>query len=38
MSLRELEKILYFEEYVVLDPGNGLKKKDLLSASTASAS
>src|SRR5258705_688560 len=33
MSLRELEKILYFEEYVVVDPGKvpGLKKKDLLS-------
>src|SRR6202171_5188955 len=32
MSLRELEKILYFEEYVVLDPGKvpGLKKKDLI--------
>src|SRR5215471_1763348 len=32
MSLRELEKILYFEEYVVLDPGKvpGLKKKDLV--------
>jgi DNA-directed RNA polymerase subunit beta' len=32
MSLRELEKILYFEEYVVLDPGRvqGLAKKDLL--------
>src|SRR5687767_3503707 len=32
MSLRELEKILYFEEYVVVDPGRvpGLKKKDLL--------
>ncbi len=32
MSLRELEKVLYFEEYVVLDPGRvpGLKKKDLL--------
>ncbi|MFQ5968347.1 MAG: DNA-directed RNA polymerase subunit beta' [Acidimicrobiia bacterium] len=32
MSLRELEKILYFEEYVVLDPGHvpGVKKKDLL--------
>ena len=32
MSLRELEKILYFEEYVVLDPGKvpGIKKKDLL--------
>src|SRR6266498_4036798 len=33
MSLRELEKILYFEEYVILDPGKvpGLKKKDLVS-------
>jgi len=33
MSLRELEKILYFEEYVVLDPGKvpGIKKKDLIS-------
>src|SRR6266699_4607681 len=33
MSLRDLEKILYFEEYVVVDPGKvpGLKKKDLLS-------
>ena len=33
MSLRELEKILYFEEYVVIDPGTvpGLKKKSLLS-------
>jgi len=33
MSLRDLEKILYFEEYVVLDPGKvpGLKKKSLLS-------
>jgi DNA-directed RNA polymerase subunit beta' len=36
MSLRELEKILYFEEYVVTDPGApgkipALKKKDLLS-------
>src|SRR5882672_9141522 len=33
MSLRELEKILYFEEYVVVDPGKvpGLEKKDLLS-------
>jgi DNA-directed RNA polymerase subunit beta' len=32
MSLRELEKILYFEEYVVLEPGKvpGLKKKDLV--------
>jgi DNA-directed RNA polymerase subunit beta' len=33
MSLRELEKILYFEEYVVIDPGKapGLKRKALLS-------
>src|SRR5512132_3965380 len=33
MSLRELEKILYFEEYVVIDPGTvpGIKKKSLLS-------
>ncbi|MBI1892891.1 MAG: DNA-directed RNA polymerase subunit beta' [Candidatus Rokubacteria bacterium] len=31
MSLRELEKILYFEEYVILDPGRtSLKQKDLL--------
>ena len=31
MSLRDLEKILYFEEYVVLDPGpSELKKKELL--------
>src|SRR5437016_335344 len=32
MSLRELEKILYFEEYVVLEPGKipGLKTKDLV--------
>jgi DNA-directed RNA polymerase subunit beta' len=31
MSLRDLEKILYFEEYVVVDPGNTpLKKKELL--------
>jgi DNA-directed RNA polymerase subunit beta' len=32
MSLRELEKILYFEEYVIVDPGKvpGMKKKDLL--------
>src|SRR2546425_228148 len=31
MSLRDLEKILYFEEYVVLDPGpTSLKKKELL--------
>ncbi|PYO38365.1 MAG: DNA-directed RNA polymerase subunit beta' [Candidatus Rokuibacteriota bacterium] len=33
MSLRELEKILYFEEHVVIDPGKvpGLKKKALVS-------
>ena len=32
MSLRELEKILYFEEYVVLESRvNGVKKKDLVS-------
>jgi DNA-directed RNA polymerase subunit beta' len=31
MSLRDLEKILYFEEYVVLEPGpSTLKKKDLV--------
>lgn len=31
MSLRDLEKVLYFEEFVVLDPGNtSLKKKELL--------
>ncbi len=31
MSLRDLEKILYFEEYIVLEPGpSPLKKKDLL--------
>src|SRR6202521_518028 len=31
MSLRELEKILYFEEYVVLDAKvSGVKKKDLM--------
>ncbi len=37
MSLRDLEKILYFEEYVVLEPGKvpGLKKKDLLSVDRA---
>ncbi len=37
MSLRELEKILYFEECVVLDPGlaPGLKKKDLLTVDKA---
>src|SRR5918996_268304 len=36
MSLRELEKILYFEEYVVLDSRiNGVKKKDLVSVDRA---
>src|ERR671918_94888 len=36
MSLRELEKILYFEEYVVLDSRiNGIKKKDLVSVDKA---
>jgi len=32
MSLRDLEKVIYYEEYVVIDPGNTpLKKKELLS-------
>jgi DNA-directed RNA polymerase subunit beta' len=37
MSLRELEKILYFEEYVCLEPGKvpGLKKKDLVAVDRA---
>src|SRR3989338_33794 len=31
ISLRDLEKIIYYEEYVVIDPGNlPLKKKELL--------
>jgi DNA-directed RNA polymerase subunit beta' len=31
MSLRDLEKILYFEEYVVVDPGpTSIKRKELL--------
>ncbi len=31
MPLRDLEKVLYFEEYVVLDPGStGLKQRELL--------
>ena len=31
MSLRELERILYFENYVVIDPGvSGLKSQELL--------
>src|SRR5437660_1791701 len=37
MSLRELEKILYFEEYVIIEPGRvaGLKRKDLLTVDKA---
>src|SRR5688572_6318966 len=36
MSLRDLEKILYFEEYVVLDAKiNGVKKKDLMAVDKA---
>src|SRR3977135_2692414 len=36
MSLRELEKILYFEEYVVLDSRlQGVKKKDLMAVDKA---
>ena len=34
MSLRELERVLYFEEYIVLDPGGeetGLKERELVS-------
>jgi DNA-directed RNA polymerase subunit beta' len=32
MSIRDLERVLYYESYVVLDPGSsGLKKKHLLS-------
>ncbi len=32
MSLRDLEKLIYYEEYVVIDPGNTpLKKKQFLS-------
>ncbi|MFV1956626.1 MAG: DNA-directed RNA polymerase subunit beta', partial [bacterium] len=33
MSLRELERVLYFEEYIVLEPGDGtdLKDQELLS-------
>jgi DNA-directed RNA polymerase subunit beta' len=31
MSVRDLERVLYYESYVVLDPGNtGLKEKELL--------
>src|SRR3989475_1598989 len=37
MSLRELEKILYFEEHVIIEPGKvpGLKKKALVSVDRA---
>src|ERR687884_466629 len=36
MSLRELEKILYFEEYVALESKiNGVKKKDLVAVDKA---
>ena len=32
MSVRDLERVLYYESYVVTDPGNtGLKEKELLS-------
>src|SRR3990172_8771012 len=32
MSVRDLERVLYYESYVVLDPGtSGLKKKQLMS-------
>ncbi len=32
MTVRQLEKVLYFEEYIVIDPGDTpLKSKDLLS-------
>jgi DNA-directed RNA polymerase subunit beta' len=32
MSIRDLERVLYYESYVIIDPGNtGLRKKDLLS-------
>ena len=32
IGLRDLEKIIYYEEYVVVDPGTTpLKKKELLS-------
>ena len=32
MSVRELERVLYYESYMVIDPGNtGLKEKELLS-------
>ena len=32
LSIRDLEKILYYESYIVLDPGNtSLKYKDIIS-------
>jgi DNA-directed RNA polymerase subunit beta' len=32
MTIRQLERVLYFEEYIVIDPGNTqLKEKELLS-------
>src|SRR6266850_4716042 len=32
MSIRDLERILYYESYVVIDPGNtGFKKKEIIS-------
>ena len=32
ITLRELERVLYYEEYIVIDPGEtGLKEKELLS-------
>ena len=32
MSIRDLERVLYYEAYVVIDPGtSGLKKKQLVS-------
>ena len=32
MSIRDLERILYYESYVVIEPGNtGLKKKEIIS-------
>jgi DNA-directed RNA polymerase subunit beta' len=32
MSIRDLERILYYESYVVLDPGNtGFKKREIIS-------
>ena len=32
LTLRELEKVLYYEEYIVIDPGEtGLKERELLS-------